>query len=83
MGTNGPVRREETKAGHFGHITARPQLLAERLQVPVLLPDAVSQVCNFGVSRAVVTRMTPARAVGALLFVQALELSEESNSRTR
>ena len=73
-------RREETKTSHLGHATFLAQLLADDLEKLVVLLNAASHVCNLGVSRAVVARVTKPIAVWALLLHQALKLGQERGS---
>ena len=74
------ANRKETKTSDLTHITVYAQLLANGLYKLVLLPDAPSQVPNFGVGRAVVAGMTKAVAVGTHLFIQARELRLEGKA---
>ena len=60
--------RKETKTSDFTHTRVFAQLLANGLYKLVLLPDAPSQVLNFGVGRAVVAGMAIAVAVWTLLL---------------
>ena len=62
------VSRKETKTSDRSHVRFLAQLLANGLQKRVLLPDAPSQVLNFGVCRAVIAGMTMAIAVRTHLF---------------